>query len=150
MGQISQALALGVQVECGGQVYTVHPWTYRIQGEFERYLEREAAESVRRMPGLDAKERAELLYRVHQDTVKGLYSFGGELVQQALDAPRHLCHLLWLCLRPSHPDLTPDKVRDLFEAEPAKFLQAVNEANADPTRRSTGSDGPAGATTTPG
>lgn len=136
MGQISQALGLGSQFEFGGKTYTIAPWGYEIQGLFERYLEAEAVKAARRMAQyLSDEEKRQLLADVNRDIASGVYTFGSDLVSKAIfGSLQHFEQLLYLCLRPNHPDVTPAVVKEIVLAQMEDVWQKMMEANTDPTR----------------
>jgi hypothetical protein len=141
MGETADALGLGPTFEFEGTTYTLSPWTYAVQAQFERYLEAQAVAAVKRMD-LPDDERRDLLKDVYRDIAAGSYSFGSELVAQALRSLKHLKHLFLLALKVHHPGVTKDLVERMFERQLEELLQKMTSANADPT------PGPATAPTT--
>ncbi len=135
MGQISQSLGVGPEFEYDGKTYRLSPWTYRIQGEFERYLEDFAMRTVRRMkPYTTDPEYRELLASVHRDVASGFYNFGGKAASEAMGTLSHLQYLVLLCLKPGYPEVTPELVQKMFETKLEELMQKIGEANNDPNR----------------
>jgi len=132
MGTTADALGLGPQFEFEGTTYTLAPWTYAVQAKFERYLEDQAVQAVKRM-SLPEDERRDLIKEVYRDIAAGSYSFGSELVAQALRSLKHLKHLFFLALQVNHPGVTKDLVEKMFEQQLEELLQKMTQANADPT-----------------
>lgn len=138
MGQIAQALGQGPTLQYDGQTYTLAPWSYDIQARFERYLEAEATLAARRMAEhLPLEEAKQLLKDVHRDVTAGLYTFGTETVAEALKSLRHLQYLLWLTLLPNHPEVKLDTARKMMDEQLEQVMQAMSDANADPTKAKT-------------
>ena len=136
MGQIARALGLGSKFEHRGHTYTVAPWTYEVQGEMELYLEAEAVKALRRLRTagvLSEEEFQTQLKETRRDIVNGEYTFGSESVARALTSLKHLKHLLFLQLRPNHPEMTPALASEIVDDAFEKAMEAVNQANADPT-----------------
>lgn len=136
MGQMSQALALGALFEYQGQTYRVSPWTYRIMGDFELYLQNVAIKNCRRLrPILTEQEYEDLVHKTKKDLDIGTYTFGNPAVQEALQSAVHLRQLLLLCLQKNHPELKMEWIDKIAEEDTDKFqelMDKMNEANADP------------------
>lgn len=138
MGEINTALGGGSEFEYEGKVYKISPWSYKIQGEFERYLEREAYQSLSRLRSLIGEEDyKDQLNRLNRDITGGVYSFGSDVVARALSNTKHLTYLLFLQLKPSHRDITLEKVDEMVKKQLEEIVLKMGEANADPTQTPT-------------
>lgn len=137
MAEISKSLGLGSVFEHDGKTYTCSPWTFKIQGEFERYLEDNAIQKAKLMkPNLSETEYKNLLAGVHKDIASGQYSFGSETVSKALSTLVHFRVLFFLCLRVNHPEITMQFVDDLLKTRLEEMMEKVTEANLDPNPKS--------------
>lgn len=133
MAEISKSLGLGSIFEYQGKTYTCSPWTFKIQGEFERYLEEHAIQKVKLMkPSLNEEEYRSLVSSVHKDIASGAYSFGGEAVSKSISTMVHFRVLLLLCLRVNHKEITMTIVDDLVKERLEEMMAKVSEANSDP------------------
>lgn len=146
MGQISQSLGLGSELEFEGTVYKLSPWSYKIQGEFELYLQRKAVDAVRSLrPVLSQEEYDERMDRVVRDINVGVYTFGSKEVAAAMNSLPHLKHLFLLQLKHAGQlQATSALVDKVFEAAADLAIQKMAEAVADPTRRGKDSPAPSG------
>jgi len=137
VAEISKSLGLGSVFEHDGKTYTCSPWTFKIQGEFERYLEDNAIQKAKLMkPNLSETEYKNLLAGVHKDIASGQYSFGSETVSKALSTLVHFRVLFFLCLRVNHPEITMQFVDDLLKTRLEEMMEKVTEANLDPNPKS--------------
>jgi hypothetical protein len=133
MGEISRALGQGSSLSFQGKNYTLAPWSYDLQGEFERYLEDKAWETCRRASQRLSKEEAdELRAQTLRDITAGVYTFGGPVSAKALQSLPHLKRLLYLMLEKKHPEVTPQLVDEMVDQNLEQVIAAVNEVNADP------------------
>jgi hypothetical protein len=133
MGEISRALGRGAPLAYQGKTYTLAPWNYDIQAEFEEHLEGKAWAAFRRSARhLSQDEVDALRAQTLRDITAGVYSFGGAVSAEALTKMPHLQHLLLLLLRKNHPEITPMLVQDMVRQGLAEVMTALNEANADP------------------
>lgn len=133
MAEIARSLGLGSSFEHGGKSYTCAPWTFKIQGEFEKYLEEFAIQKVRQIkPSLTDDEYRNLVTSVHKDIASGQYSFGGELVSKSLGTLVHFRVLFFLCLRVNHPEVNMTFVDELLKTRLEEMMEKVSEANSDP------------------
>jgi hypothetical protein len=134
MGLISKIFGLGYQFEFEGQEYNLPPWTYKIQGLYERYLEKEAVEAAKRMGAhLSPDQARKLLQDVGRDIAAGVYTFGGEEVQLSFACQKHFTQLVYLMLQQEHPTIDRKLVERMVEAELEEMMDRVSAANADPT-----------------
>lgn len=134
MGKVAAALGLGTSFEVNGKTYSLSPWTYKIQGEFEKYLERKAVEAFQAVaPLMTPEERAHELKALRQEITGGEYSFGSDAVAKALNSVVHLTYLFYLMLRPNHPEMTLELAGELVSANMADAMAKIAEANADPS-----------------
>lgn len=137
MAEISKSLGLGSVFEHDGKTYNCSPWTFKIQGEFERYLEDFAIQKVRLMkPSLTDEEYKSLVSSVHKDIASGQYSFGGETVSKAIGTLVHFRVLFFLCLRVNHPEVSMAFVDELLKNRLEEMMEKVSEANLDPNPKS--------------
>ena len=133
MGSVASSLGLGSQFTYKEKTYTLSPWDFSIQANFERYIEDKAVQAARRMQRhLPEKDYSELLAKVTRDIATGVYSFGGEVISESLKSVENLQHLVFLMLKKNHPEVTPQLVKEIFKEEMDLVLQKMNEANADP------------------
>ncbi|HYE78140.1 MAG TPA: hypothetical protein VEI97_09145 [bacterium] len=134
MGQVAKALGAGSTIEFRGETYKLSPWSYAIQSQFEEYLEDHALKVVRRLArSLPEAEAQVLMKQTVRDVSSGVYTFGGEAVQEALKSVPHLIHLTWLMLKANHPRVPKALVEDMYREELERVLEAVTLANADPS-----------------
>lgn len=136
MGQIAKSLGIGSQFEYQGAVYKVSPWTYKVLGEFEAYLENEALRNMRKMrPYLTDSEYQELARKTRQDLESGKYTFGSDTIKEHLNSMRHLIALTTLCVQKNHPEFQREALERMFDEDKEKFNEVIGamfEANADP------------------
>ena len=136
MGTVSSALGLGSQLEFRGKTYTLKPWTFKIQGLYEVFLQEESLRTCRKMrPFCTEEEYRELLIATRRDIDTGYYSFGQPAVEKSLSSLPHLNHLIYLMLKDNHPEVTADLVREMLEEKLTEVMDKMNEANADPNRQ---------------
>jgi hypothetical protein len=133
MAEISKALGLGSSFDFNGKTYNCSPWTYKIQGEFERYLEDHAMRTARKMRQyLTDQEYTDLIARTHKDIAEGYYAFGSEPCMRAMQTLTHFKKILQLCLQPKHPDIEMNTIEELVQNRLEEMMSKVGEANADP------------------
>jgi hypothetical protein len=133
MAEISKALGLGSTFDFNGKSYTCSPWTYRIQGEFEQYLESHAMKTVKKMRQyLTESEYGELVAKTHKDIAEGYYAFGSEPCMRAMQTLTHFKKVLHICLLPKHPDIDMNTVDELVQNRLEEMMAKVGEANSDP------------------
>lgn len=138
MGKVSTALGLGTSLEYDGQTYNISPWTYRIQGEFEKYMERKAVETFKLLSEcMTPEERAVELAALRREIVSGEYSFGSDTIARALNSVGHLTYLFYLMLKPNHPEMTVDKAGEIVSSNLGEMMDKIAEANADPLKTPT-------------
>src|SRR5579859_1662260 len=103
MGPIQRALGMGSTIEFRGQEYKISPWTYQIQGEFERFMEKRAWEAVRRAAAhMQPDEAREARAALTADIAAGEYSFGSGTVAKACANLPTLEHLIFLLRSEEH------------------------------------------------
>jgi len=135
MGLISKTLGQGVEFDFEGKSYKLPPWTYKIQGVYERYLEKEAVEAAKRMASYLAAEQArKLLQDVNRDIAAGVYTFGGEEVRLSFDCPKHVTQLLWIMLQQEDPTIPYATAQRMVEQDIQEIFDQIAAANADPTK----------------
>jgi len=133
MAEISRALGLGSSFEHDGKTYTCSPWTYKIQGEFERYLEDHAVRIAKRMRQyLTAEEYSDLIAKTQKDIAEGYYAFGSPPCMRAMQTLTHFKKILFLCLTPNHPEIEINIVDELVQSRLEEMMNKVGEANNDP------------------
>ena len=118
--------------------YKVHPWTFEIQGKFERYMEKQAMDAYHRVASSLAPEDAEkALASVLRDIANGSYAFGSDNIGKALANPVHVRYLMFLCLKKNHPEGAVDQalVRRMQDKDYRGIIRAMNLANTDPNLR---------------
>ena len=136
MGQIAKALGAGANFEFKGVHYKMAPWTYRILGEFELFLQEKALRNMRKMRSfLTSEEYNELVKETRRDLDVGLYTFGSDKVKQALQSSENLKRLIFLCIQVGHSEISEELVQDMWDTEAEMLLQKMDEANSDPNPR---------------
>jgi hypothetical protein len=139
MSATAKALAKGATFEFEGEAYTLAPWTYDVQAEYEKHLQARAYANLRAArpemgPGEYEEERAAL----RRDVDAGEYDFGRPLAMKSIGVDRNFKHLLYLCLAYGSKDRPGRVTRDLVEriAENVdKYAEAgelMAEVNRDP------------------
>lgn len=135
MAEISKALGLGSTFEFNNKSYTCSPWTYKIQGEFERYLEDHAMRTAKKMRQyLNEAEYGELISKTHKDIAEGYYAFGSEPCMRSMQTLTHFKKILHLCLLPKHPEIDMNTVEELVQNRLEEMMSKVGEANLDPNQ----------------
>lgn len=130
MGQISNVLGLGSELEYKDKKYVLSPWTYLIQGQFERYLEFEAVKALNNMKAfLTEDEYRTELRQLRREITDKEYSFGSDRVAAALANPPHLRQLLFLMLKPNHPEVTLELAAEILVNELEHAYEAITAAN---------------------
>jgi len=133
MAEISKALGLGSTFEHQGKSYTCSPWTYKIQGEFERYLEEYAVKAAKRMRQyLTQQEYGDLIAQTQKDIAEGYYAFGNGPCMRAMQTLTHFKKILHLCLSVNHPEIEMETVDELVQNRLEEMMEKVGEANQDP------------------
>lgn len=131
-------LAKGLPFEFAGETYTIAPWTYDVQAEYEKYLVGRAYANLRAARAELGPEYEDERAALRKDVDAGEYEFGRPLVMKSLGSDRNLKHLLYLCLAWAHRDAPGRVTKDLVDriaADPDKFREAAEllaEANRDP------------------
>lgn len=134
MGEHAKALGLGAQFEWQGQTWHLSPWSFGIQGQYEKYLEDQAIQAVRRQSRyLSAEEYQDLLQKTIQDIAAGVYSFGSKVVQESLKSLNNFQHIVLLCLKKNHPKVTKEEVQDIVKEMGEELMEKMTMANSDPT-----------------
>lgn len=135
MAEISKALGLGSSFTHEGKTYTCSPWTYKIQGEFERYLEDHAIRTAKRMRQyLNQEEYSDLIAKTQKDIAEGYYAFGASPCMRAMQTLTHFKKILQLCLIVNHPDIDMEFVDELVQNRLEEMMSKVGEANNDPNQ----------------
>ncbi len=138
MGLISKIFGQGQEFEFEGKNYKLPPWTYKIQGFYERYLEKEAVEAAKRMAvHLDAAQARKLLQDVNRDITAGVYTFGGEEVALSFNCIKHFTQLTYIMLQQEDPTISHATVQKIVEADVEAMMQRMDVGNADPTKAET-------------
>lgn len=141
MGDINRALGGGSELEFEGTVYQLSPWNYKIQAEYERYLERQAFDSLKKLkPLLSAEDYQEQLSRLQKDIAVGEYSFGSVLVAKSFYALPHFKHLVYLMILQNHKDVPKETVGLMVDKLYEDVLARVSQANEDPTASETSTE----------
>ena len=135
MGIVAATLGIGVEFQYKDKTYRLCPWTYELQGIYERYLEREVTDAAKRMcEQLDRDDGRQLLKDVAKDIGQGLYTFGGDEVQRSLESPKHITKLLHIMLQQDDPTIKYDLVRDMVTTSLPEIMEKIASANVDPTK----------------
>ena len=135
MGIVAASLGIGVEFQYKDKTYRLCPWTYELQGIYERYLEREVTDAAKRMcEQLDRDDGRQLLKDVAKDIGQGLYTFGGDEVQRSLESPKHITKLLHIMLQQDDPSIRYDLVRDMVTTSLPEIMEKIASANVDPTK----------------
>jgi hypothetical protein len=134
MSVTSAVLGSGTEFEFEGRKYILSPWTFAIMAAFERHLEDEAFQAIHRLSKyLTPAEKAEQLATLARDVAAGKYTFGSPLVAEALEAKKHFSYLVYLMLRPNHPDISEEAAYRMVNGDPEQLYAKAAEANADPS-----------------
>ena len=134
MGKVAAALGIGPKFTHEGKDYTLAPWTYKVQAEFERYLEDHAQQVLKRMQHLFSPEEfLEEKRALRKEITSGKYTFGSDAVAEALTSLPHLTQLFYLMLKGNHPEVTRDLVAKMVEGQMEEVMSKMAEANADPS-----------------
>ena len=135
MGIVAASLGIGVEFQYKDKTYRLCPWTYELQGIYERYLEREVTDAAKRMcEQLDRDDGRQLLKDVAKDIGQGLYTFGGDEVQRSLESPKHITKLLHIMLQQDDPSIRYDLVREMVTTSLPEIMEKIASANVDPTK----------------
>ena len=135
MGIVAASLGIGVEFQYKDKTYRLCPWTYELQGIYERYLEREVTDAAKRMcEQLDRDDGRQLLKDVAKDIGQGLYTFGGDEVQRSLESPKHITKLLHIMLQQDDPTIRYDLVREMVTTSLPEIMEKIASANVDPTK----------------
>jgi hypothetical protein len=119
-----------------GKTLLVSPWKLKICAAFERYLEKYAIDGYYRTADrLSPADGEKVLSGLMRDIAAGKYSFGSDLVGQALESPTHVRYMFFLCVRDNHADVTWEQIEELARANYRPIVRAMNLANTDPNRR---------------
>lgn len=130
MGQVSTALSIPVTFDHLDKTYSLSAWNYKIQGQYERYLEDRAVQACRRMMrSLSPDEAEQALASVQRDIACGIYSFGSDQVAKSLKSLENLKHLFYLQLHDNHSEVKPKLVEELFETRSEEMLELMSRAN---------------------
>lgn len=133
MAEISKALGLGSTFDFKGITYTCSPWTYKIQGEFEKYMEEHAMRTAKKMRQfLTEVEYSDLISKTHRDISQGYYAFGADACMKAMQTLTHFKKVLYFCLLPNHPEISNVVIDELVQDRLEEMMGKVGEANADP------------------
>lgn len=143
MGKTAAALGQGTTMVHNGKTYYLSPWTYKIQGTFERYIEAEVRQAYKEMaPFMTADERKEELAKIRKEIATGVYTFGSTEMAECLQSLRHLKYLLFLMLQPNHPEMTVELASEITDAQMEEVMAAMAQANADPSSGAAASKDP--------
>ena len=134
MAEVSRALALGSKFDFKDKTYDVSPWTYGIQGEFEKYLEHSARKEAVAFQGILNNDAvfAKLLKEVHGEISSGVFRFGGQKFAEAIQSPAHIPYLFLLCLKVKHKEVTMELVQEMCKENMQGIVDAMAQANEDP------------------
>ena len=136
MGDISRALGLGSTLDHNGKTYTLSPWTYKLQGEFERYIQAAALKDLKDLLAAGALTPAEYdsdRRELRDKILSGELSFGGEYIAKSISQLRHFRKLVLLMLLPTHPEVNEEFVQEIISARLEELYDKVAETNQDPT-----------------
>ncbi len=135
MGIVASTLGIGIDFTFEGKAYRLSPWTYELQALYERYLEHEVVEAVKRVAvDLSPEEGRALMKDMVKDIAHGVYTFGGEEVSRSLCSPKHITKLFHLMLLESDPTITYPLVKKMVQTDLADIMDKISLANADPTK----------------
>ncbi len=137
MGDVSSALGMGTLLQFEDKTYTVSPWSYKIQGAYELYLWHQAKLALQDMRGwLVPEDYQFLLSDLHKRKTAGEFTFGSDTVAKSLLCLPHVKYLLYLQLKDNHPEATQELAGKMVDAKLKDVMEALAEANADPTKAS--------------
>lgn len=127
MGDISRALAEPITHTIGGKAYKFAPWSKRLQGQFEDWLEALAFDAAaRRRRQLGEEKYDSLLARINEAIVGGTYAITGQIAQKKLRTDEGLVRLLCIVLGPYQPDMSEDDVRSMLATNAPEMIAAIN------------------------
>ncbi len=138
MGTVAQLTAQPVPFTYKDVEYKLNPWTFEIQGLFERYLEKHIIDSFMRTSHILLAEYIDkTLAAIYRDIGAGVYTFGTETIGKALQAPPHMKYMFWLCLKKNHKEVTLELVYEMAKDSAVweRMVEAMTEANADPNAK---------------
>lgn len=150
MGDVANHLAEPALYTFKAKEYRVSPWTYEVQGKFERYLEKAALDAYHKAaPHLSTEDAEKALASIMRDVAAGVYTFGGEAVGKALSSPHHVRYLWFLCLKKNHPEVTREETDLMIKEDYPGVIRAMNMANGGATKKDPNAEGGEGEATPP-
>lgn len=134
MPTIADLLNAPTGMEFEGKPYKLRKPTLLEQGEFQRWLEQLAYDSIARRTYQNEAEKAEC-FRLHgQDCAAGVYEWGGDVATRRLLTPKGLAKLVNIICRADGLDL--EAAERLVDLEQRKIAAALfGRSTDDPKER---------------
>ena len=123
MAKISTMTSAPIEIELGGVKYKLSPLNHRALGELERWMQERLVDVAKRAAAdmSPADRQAVLSDAVNRAATIDLTSPEAGRLMATMEGA---CRMLWLGMRPNHPDVTLERVHDLL-ADPATLDAAM-------------------------
>ena len=136
MGDLSKMFGQGATLLYQDKAYKLSPWLYRVQADFEIYLEEQAWGTYKRAArNLSESEVEKLRMETARDITSGKYSAGGPIFIESIWIPKHAKMFLYLLVEVNHPEISKATVDGMFDSNPQMCFEKVMEAGSDPSRK---------------
>lgn len=136
MGELSRLFGVGATVKIGEKEWKVSPWTYKIQAEFEEYLEGQAWKTAERARGkVPESSLSDIRAQTARQITTGEYSPGSQGFIDAIMTTKHGRRFLYLLIEAIDPAITGTDIDDFFAQYPKEAFTAIMEAGSDPFRK---------------
>lgn len=136
MGELSRLFGVGATVTIGEKDWKVSPWTYKIQSEFEQYLEGEAWKTAERARGkVPESALSDIRAQTARQITTGEYSPGSQGFIDCVMTTKHGRRFLYLLIESIDPTITGTEVDNFFAESPKEAFKAIMEAGSDPSRQ---------------
>jgi hypothetical protein len=133
MGQTAKALGESTTFVFGDETLELSPLTYADQAKFESWLEGRALAALdRQRPKIGEDEYRKRWADLIGDIASGLYSFGSENCAKAAKTIPGLKELFLISLVKKQPNITRQKIDEIFESKMREAADTMNAANSDP------------------
>lgn len=132
--EISKALGKGATISFRGKDYELAPLTFGMQAKFEHFLKQRAINFVKEMRDnySDEEYRAQLS-DIRDKGAAGMYSFGGQVCQDAFKSLPGLKEILRLSLQKNYPaEVTHEFIDALVEEKLQEVQEKIGDVNSDP------------------
>lgn len=124
---MASSTAAPADITLGGKSYRITPFNFKSLGEFLRWVQDAHLESAKRFASVLEGESKNEYLRNAVKQVEELSVFNDEdpILRRYLMSPEGVNRLVYLALRPNHPDITLDEVSDILSDQDQ--LQAAFE-----------------------